>query len=149
MNELSVQAIDLLHKYSVEELIPEKWQPSHMQLSDALLLLHRPANDVDIISLEQGMHPAQQRLVFEELLAQNLSLLKVREQGQQVSAVSLSPTNTLEGQFLAQLPFAPTNAVFWVAHFKTNAPASYFTKATDYFATAKCVFLRCCKIKKP
>ncbi|MCP4060233.1 MAG: ATP-dependent DNA helicase RecG, partial [Pseudoalteromonas sp.] len=54
--------------------------------------------------------PAQQRLVFEELLAQNLSLLKVREQGQQVSAVSLSPTNTLESQFLAQLPFAPTNA---------------------------------------
>ncbi|MDI3247351.1 ATP-dependent DNA helicase RecG [Pseudoalteromonas agarivorans] len=107
---LSEQAIDLLHKYSVEELIPEKWQPSHMQLSDALLLLHRPANDVDIISLEQGMHPAQQRLVFEELLAQNLSLLKVREQGQQVSAVSLSPTNTLESQFLAQLPFAPTNA---------------------------------------
>ncbi len=107
---LSEQAIDLLHKYSVEELIPEKWQPSHMQLSDALLLLHRPANDVDIISLEQGMHPAQQRLVFEELLAQNLSLLKVREQGQQVSAVSLSPTNILESQFLSQLPFAPTNA---------------------------------------
>ncbi|CAM2998645.1 ATP-dependent DNA helicase RecG [Pseudoalteromonas distincta] len=107
---LSEQAIDLLHKYSVEELLPIKWQPSNMPLSDALLLLHRPPNDVDVTALEQGTHPAQQRLVFEELLAQNLSLLKVREQGQQVKAVALNPVNTLESQFLEQLPFAPTNA---------------------------------------
>lgn len=107
---LSEQAIDLLHKYSVEELLPSQWQPSNMQLSDALLLLHRPPNDVDVTALEQGTHPAQQRLVFEELLAQNLSLLKVREQGQQVKAVALNPVNTLESQFLELLPFAPTNA---------------------------------------
>ncbi|GEB72987.1 ATP-dependent DNA helicase RecG [Pseudoalteromonas carrageenovora] len=107
---LSEQAIDLLSKYSVEELLPAKWQPSSMALSDALLLLHRPPNDVDVTALEQGTHPAQQRLVFEELLAQNLSLLKVREQGQQVKAVALNPVNTLESQFLEQLPFAPTNA---------------------------------------
>ncbi|KAA1165513.1 MULTISPECIES: ATP-dependent DNA helicase RecG [Pseudoalteromonas] len=107
---LSEQAIDLLHKYSVEELLPSQWQPSNMPLSDALLLLHRPPNDVDVTALEQGTHPAQQRLVFEELLAQNLSLLKVREQGQQVKAVALNPVNTLESQFLERLPFAPTNA---------------------------------------
>ncbi|MEL0634991.1 ATP-dependent DNA helicase RecG [Pseudoalteromonas carrageenovora] len=107
---LSDQAIDLLNKYSVDELLPIKWQPSSMALSDALLLLHRPPNDVDVTALEQGIHPAQQRLVFEELLAQNLSLLKVREQGQQVKAVALNPVNTLESQFLKQLPFAPTNA---------------------------------------
>ncbi|MEM5513471.1 ATP-dependent DNA helicase RecG [Pseudoalteromonas sp. AS84] len=107
---LSEQAINLLNKYSVEELLPSKWQLSSMALSDALLLLHRPPNDVDVTALEQGTHPAQQRLVFEELLAQNLSLLKVREQGQQVKAVALNPVNTLESQFLEQLPFAPTNA---------------------------------------
>ncbi len=107
---LSEQAIDLLNKYSVEELLPSQWQPSNMPLSDALLLLHRPPNNVDVTALEQGTHPAQQRLVFEELLAQNLSLLKVREQGQQVKAVALNPVNTLESQFLEQLPFAPTNA---------------------------------------
>ncbi|KHM50357.1 ATP-dependent DNA helicase RecG [Pseudoalteromonas distincta] len=107
---LSEQAIDLLNKYSVEELLPSQWQPSNMPLSDALLLLHRPPNDIDVTALEQGTHPAQQRLVFEELLAQNLSLLKVREQGQRVKAVALNPVNTLESQFLEQLPFAPTNA---------------------------------------
>ncbi|MEG3759995.1 ATP-dependent DNA helicase RecG [Pseudoalteromonas carrageenovora] len=107
---LSEQAIDLLSKYSVEELLPAKWQPSSMALSDALLLLHRPPNDVDVTALEQGIHPAQQRLVFEELLAQNLSLLKIREQGQQVKAVALSSNNELERKFLSNLPFAPTNA---------------------------------------
>ncbi|KTF12354.1 ATP-dependent DNA helicase RecG [Pseudoalteromonas carrageenovora] len=107
---LSEQAIDLLSKYSVEELLPAKWQPSSMALSDALLLLHRPPNDVDVTALEQGTHPAQQRLVFEELLAQNLSLLKIREQGQQVKAVALSSNNELESKFLSNLPFAPTKA---------------------------------------
>jgi len=107
---LSEQAIDLLKRYSVDELLPTKWQPSSMALSDALLLLHRPPNDVDVTALEQGIHPAQQRLVFEELLAQNLSLLKVREQGQHVKAVALSPNNELERKFLSNLPFAPTNA---------------------------------------
>ena len=107
---LSEQAVELLNKYSVEELLPVQWQPSQLALADALLLLHRPPSDIDVNELEQCTHPAQQRLVFEELLAQNLSLLKVREQGQQVKAVSLSSTNKLEPQFLSQLPFAPTNA---------------------------------------
>ena len=107
---LSEQAVELRNKYSVEELLPVQWQPSQLALADALLLLHRPPSDIDVNELEQGTHPAQQRLVFEELLAQNLSLLKVREQGQQVKAVSLSSTNKLEPQFLSQLPFAPTNA---------------------------------------
>ena len=107
---LSEQAVELLNKYSVEELLPVQWQPSQLALADALLLLHRPPSDIDVNELEQGTHPAQQRLVFEELLAQNLSLLKVREQGQQVKAVSLSSTNKLEPQFLSQLPFAPTSA---------------------------------------
>ena len=125
---LSEQAIELLQKYAVEELLPQQWQPSQLPLSDALLLLHRPPNDVDIIALEQGTHPAQQRLVFEELLAQNLSLLKVREQGQQVKAIALEPTNPLEAQFLAQLPFAPTNAQSRVvSEIKTDMQHAYPT----------------------
>lgn len=123
---LSEQAIELLQKYAVEELLPQQWQPSQLPLSDALLLLHRPPYDVDIIALEQGTHPAQQRLVFEELLAQNLSLLKVREQGQQVKAIALEPTNPLKAQFLAQLPFAPTNAQSRVvSEIKTDMQHAY------------------------
>lgn len=107
---LSDQAISLLEKYTVEELLPPEYQLSQLSLTEALLTLHRPPNDVDLTALEQGLHPAQQRLVFEELLAQNLSLLKLRQQGQTVKAVALNPNNPLEPQFLAKLAFAPTNA---------------------------------------
>ena len=110
IRSLSDQALELLNKYHVEELLPAQFQHRNINLTEALLLLHRPANDVDLTALEQGLHPAQQRLVFEELLAQNLSLLKLRQQGQQVKAVALNPMNQLESEFLAQLPFAPTNA---------------------------------------
>ncbi|MFY8327710.1 ATP-dependent DNA helicase RecG [Pseudoalteromonas sp. ZZD1] len=107
---LSDQAITLLEKYHIEELLPEQFQHAGIGLTQALHLLHRPSNDVDVTALELGTHPAQQRLVFEELLAQNLSLLKLRQQGQQVKAVALSASQQLEKNFLAQLPFAPTNA---------------------------------------
>ena len=107
---LSEQAITLLDKYHVEELLPEEFQHAGMALTQALHLLHRPSNEVDIRALELGTHPAQQRLIFEELIAQNLSLLRLRQQGQQVKAVGLLPTNTLEHDFLSQLAFSPTNA---------------------------------------
>jgi len=74
------------------------------------LTLHRPQNDVDLTALEQGFHPAQQRLVFEELLAQNLSLLKLRQKGQSVKAIALKPHNPLETEFLSTLAFSPTTA---------------------------------------
>lgn len=123
---LSEQAIALLEKYGVEELLPCEYQYSQLSLAESLLTLHRPPNNVDLTALEQGLHPAQQRLVFEELLAQNLSLLKLRQQGQTVKAVALSPSNPLEQQFLAQLPFAPTGAQSRVvAEIKTDLQHPY------------------------
>ena len=43
--------------------------------------------------LESGQHPAQQRLVLEELLAHNLSVLKVRAQAQTQLARALKPSS--------------------------------------------------------
>ncbi|MCQ8878967.1 ATP-dependent DNA helicase RecG [Pseudoalteromonas shioyasakiensis] len=107
---LSDQAIALLDKYQLEELLPVQFQHGGMGLTQAIHLLHRPSSDIDVSALEFGTHPAQQRLVFEELLAQNLSLLKLRQQGQQAKAIALTSNPELENNFLAQLPFAPTNA---------------------------------------
>ncbi|MBR9858624.1 MAG: ATP-dependent DNA helicase RecG, partial [Gammaproteobacteria bacterium] len=58
----------------------------------------------------QGTHPAQQRLVMEELLAHNLSVLKVREQSQSHRARALVYPRQLVDDFLARLPFSPTGA---------------------------------------
>ncbi|WP_339390006.1 ATP-dependent DNA helicase RecG, partial [Vibrio neptunius] len=54
--------------------------------------------------------PAQIRLIMEELLAQNLSMLSVRSKGQQDVALPLSERNQLKQQLLDQLPFSPTKA---------------------------------------
>lgn len=104
------QAITLLEKYELEELLPERYRPSGVTLTDAVRTLHHPPRDVSLSDLELGQHPAQLRLAFEELLAQNLSLLKLRSQSQNVKAVTLPQTSSLEQQFLASLPFSPTNA---------------------------------------
>ncbi|KZN65989.1 ATP-dependent DNA helicase RecG [Pseudoalteromonas luteoviolacea CPMOR-1] len=107
---IAEQAVQLLHKYDIEDHLPAQFRPNQLSLKEALLLLHAPPQDIDLSQLELGQHPAQQRLAFEELLAQNLSLLKLRQKSQAVKAVALPPTNQIEAEFLAQLPFKPTNA---------------------------------------
>src|SRR5690606_28526246 len=57
-----------------------------------------------------GINPAQQRLAFEELLAHHLSLRRLRETIRLDPALPLPPRETLSRQFLAQLPFALTDA---------------------------------------
>ena len=60
--------------------------------------------------LEEGKHPAQQRLIFEELLAYNLAMQKVRSGIQENFAEPLCAQSDLKQRFLAQLPFTPTHA---------------------------------------
>ncbi len=55
-------------------------------------------------------HPAQKRLILEELLAQNLSMLALRSKGQQHQSWSLAPQDSLKQQLLTSLPFTPTGA---------------------------------------
>nr|MBP8220605.1 ATP-dependent DNA helicase RecG [Aeromonadaceae bacterium] len=57
-----------------------------------------------------GQHPAQQRLIIEELLAHNLSVLQVRQRNKQHPACALPPAPDLVRRLLANLPFTPTGA---------------------------------------
>jgi len=66
--------------------------------------------DVDQDLLLDGMHPAQRRLAFEELLAHHLSLLKLRQKSRQKGAPELPGNGELKQAFLAQLPFPLTGA---------------------------------------
>ncbi|GAB58929.1 ATP-dependent DNA helicase RecG [Rheinheimera nanhaiensis] len=79
-------------------------------LADALQYIHRPPPDASLQLLELGKHPAQQRLIMEELVAQQLSMYKLRSQSQQQQAIALQMDNDLQQRFLAALPFAPTQA---------------------------------------
>lgn len=79
-------------------------------LTEALQYIHRPPPDASLQLLELGKHPAQQRLIIEELVAQQLSMYKLRSQSQQQQAIALHVDTKLQQRFLAALPFAPTGA---------------------------------------
>ena len=110
LRQLTDQALDLLKEHGIRELLPEGLYPHQISLAEALQLLHRPPPQLSLTNLEFGQHPAQQRLIMEELMAHNLSVLKVREHSKAHPATALPPHPQLEQQFLAQLPFAPTGA---------------------------------------
>ncbi|MCD9552629.1 ATP-dependent DNA helicase RecG [Photobacterium carnosum] len=110
LRNLTDQALALLEKSAVTELLPAGLYNQQMTLAQALQLMHRPTADISLEQLDAGKHPAQKRLILEELLAQNLSMLALRSKGQQHQSWSFSPQDTLKQQLLASLPFTPTGA---------------------------------------
>ncbi|UCX06230.1 ATP-dependent DNA helicase RecG [Shewanella glacialimarina] len=108
--KLTEQALLMLSQGGLQELIPANLQPNNLTLPQALMLLHRPDKNVDPFALEQGQHPAQQRLVQEELLAHNLSMLQLRQKSQRDAAISITASGQLLNPFLKNLPFRPTGA---------------------------------------
>ncbi|WP_371379741.1 ATP-dependent DNA helicase RecG [Thalassotalea aquiviva] len=110
LRKISEQALDKLRQGRVEELLPDGFFPEAISLAQALLTIHQPPPDVAVTLLEEGRHPAQLRLIKEELLAHNLSMLKLRQSSDKHPAIPLHIDRELEQKFLAQLPFSPTNA---------------------------------------
>jgi len=108
--KLTEQALTLLEDGGLPELIPPGLQPNNLSLKEALQLLHRPHTGVALFELEQGTHPAQQRLIQEELLAHNLSMLKLRQRSNRDKAVLMPASGQLLNPFLKSLPFKPTGA---------------------------------------
>ncbi|AWX14406.1 ATP-dependent DNA helicase RecG [Mergibacter septicus] len=108
--KLTDQALQLLEKLPIEELISYQGDFGQYSLKQALKCLHRPPPDISLALLEKGQHPAQKRLIFEELVAYNISMLKVRSDTQKFRAVPLKTDIELKKRFLATLPFQPTQA---------------------------------------
>jgi len=81
-----------------------------VSFSDSVKLLHSPPPEVSASSLEQRDHAAWQRIKFDELLAQQLSMrVHHRERGKR-RAPALKAKKTLTQQLLKALPFALTKA---------------------------------------
>lgn len=112
LRKLTDQALVMLDSVAIPELLPDSLNHRQMSIVQALHLLHRPTPDISAEALEHGRHPAQQRLILEELLAHHLSMLQVRAGTQAHQAPSLPPCQqaALYQQFLAALPFSPTGA---------------------------------------
>ena len=110
LRNLTDQALKLLYSTPVNELLPLQYNPHKISLKEALSFLHRPPPNISFEQLEQGNHPAQLRLIYEELLAHNLAMQKSRVETKRLNAEVLTEDQTLRQRFLAQLPFQPTHA---------------------------------------
>ena len=120
IRDLCSQALERLKDQSIRELLPPDLGSSLRQelaysLPQALRLLHNPPPGTALNLLAEGEHPAQQRLAAEELIAHNLSLLKLRQQVQQQQAPVLIEDKSAATAFLEQLPFSLTAAQHRVA----------------------------------
>jgi len=107
---LTEQALKFLDNGLLAELLPEGLYQQQISLVEALRLMHRPGAHIPVTQLEEGKHPAQKRLIIEELLAHHLSVLKLRQQSDQHIAKPLATDESLNQQLLASLPFEPTSA---------------------------------------
>jgi len=110
LRNLTDQALIRLQRGQVEELLPISLFDEQYSLAQALAIIHRPPPEASTSQLENGKHPAQIRLIKEELLAHNLSMLKLRQNSDVHQAISLAADQVVETSFLASLPFSPTNA---------------------------------------
>ena len=110
LRKMTEQALAVLQNVQVAELLPEQYNPHQYSLKEALALLHRPPPSISAEVLEKGEHPAQKRLIFEELLAHNLAMQQLRLGVKQQYAEPLSYKTDLKQRFLESLPFQPTNA---------------------------------------
>lgn len=112
LRKLIGQALDRLPGEASLELLPaamlaELGLPS---LRSALLVAHRPPPQADLAALAAGLHPAQQRLALEELLAHHLSLRRQRIALQRQRSPSLRGRGLLARRLQQSLPFQLTGA---------------------------------------
>ena len=117
LRNITEQALSRLEKYNVDQLIPDFSFASETlvairayDIKKALLLCHRPPVDTPYHLLEEGIHPAQQRLAFEELTAYQLSTLQNKYANKSDAAIVLPNNEQLTQDFLSTLPFQPTGA---------------------------------------
>lgn len=75
----------------------------------SLKIIHRPTPDISIELLENRSHPAQRRLIFDELLSNQLGMQLIRNQQCKYRALKLED-NSLNDKFKKILPFALTSA---------------------------------------
>lgn len=104
------------HLFAMEWMNPEELHNcSFYSLPEAIQLLHNPPPEIALQTLEEGRHPALQRLAFDELLAQRLSMQFARQHRSTLTAPALAIDLGLREKFIHQLPFSLTNAQWRVS----------------------------------
>lgn len=103
---------DPSNKALLAETLPEEFiQKNQLPgFKESILTLHYPPPEASVDLLQTRAHPAWQRIKFDELLAQQLSMRLHYRQRRSRTAPQLNQESTLREAFLAQLSFSLTPA---------------------------------------
>jgi ATP-dependent DNA helicase RecG len=107
------QLIDgALARVDLDETLPEPLRTRHRlePFATSVLTLHRPPPDVAVEALATRIHPAWQRVKFDELLGQQLSMRLHYRVRRAQRAPALAAGGSLTTGLLARLPFRLTRA---------------------------------------
>ena len=109
---LIAEALNALPSDEALELLPASLRRRFKlaSLRDALRYVHRPPPDADVDALLDGRHPAQKRLAFEELVAHNVSLKRLRAALKREPGPRIAGAGKRRAKLLAALPFELTGA---------------------------------------
>jgi ATP-dependent DNA helicase RecG len=112
LRNLTAQALAAIGDGELPDLLPQEIarELGLPGLHEALRYLHRPPPDARLDVLEAGRHPAQRRLAFEELLAQQLSLRQLRASVRRDPAWTVAAPGALAARLLAGAGFTLTGA---------------------------------------
>ncbi|MFO1320716.1 MAG: ATP-dependent DNA helicase RecG [Burkholderiales bacterium] len=101
-----------LGRANLDEVLPRSLldRLNFPAFAEAVRLLHDPPPAVVLDALEQRTHPAWQRMKFDELLAQQLSMRMHRRRRDTTRAPQLRPSGKLAERMIASLPFELTGA---------------------------------------
>ena len=104
------EALEVLKNTVIDDYFEKITNNTMPSLKDSLFLLHHPEKGEDLSKIENFEHIAQQRLIIEELAAQQLSLLKIKAARKTNSCNIFSINNSLADQLLESLEFQLTEA---------------------------------------
>ena len=110
--KLVAEALKRLPPAPELELLPTELTSSLElpMLRDALITAHRPPPDTDVALFSSGLHPALQRLAFEEMLAHHLSLRRQRIALRAHGASPIKVRGALAASLRKLLPYSLTAA---------------------------------------
>jgi ATP-dependent DNA helicase RecG len=110
--QLRPKVLEALDAGPLEDTLPPDLRAKCglMPFDESVRLLHRPPPGIELASLAGRSHPAWQRVKFDELLAQQLSLRFAYRKRRGRTAPVLRPDGALLKAFVSRLPFSLTRA---------------------------------------
>ena len=112
LKKISDQVLSKINQGHLVDWMPDqvKTEYGFVDLIEALSSVHRPDKNTDVNALNLSKTKAQQRLLFEELLAHQLSMLQARYEIKKTRSIKLPVSSAQYASFIDDLAFDLTLA---------------------------------------